>query len=144
MQVNDDAPPTVFMNEVRPTSPSNWPTISPPFSPPNYEQPISPWQNQSMSENPSYMAAGRLEGPDKTLPTISLVLGILGIVLFFCCYAGVPFGLGALATGFIGLNNINKNPMQYGGRNFAIAGMIMGGISFIGLILVLLFAAIAR
>jgi hypothetical protein len=142
MQVHDDAPPTVFMNEVRPTSPSNWSTNAP-FNPPNYE-PIAPWQNQPLGQNPPFMAAGQFEGQDKTLPTVSLVLGILSIVLFFCCYAGVPFGIGALITGFLGFNNTNKNPMQFGGRGFAIAGMIMGAISFIGLILMLLITAITR
>ena len=141
-KLSDDAPPTVFMNEVRPTNPSNWSSTNAPFSPPSYE-PMSPWQNQQVSPpNPSYMAAARFEGQDKTLPTVSLVLGILGLVLFFCCYAGVPFGIGAMITGFLGFNNTNKNPMQYGGRGFAIAGMIMGAISFIGLILILFFAAV--
>jgi hypothetical protein len=140
--MSDDAPPTVFMNEVRPTNPSNW-SNNAPYSPPNY-QPLSPWQNQQVTPNPSYLTGSPLEGQDKTLPTVSLVLGILGIVLFFCCYAGVPLGIGALITGFIGFNNTNKNPMQYGGRGFAIAGMIMGAISFIGLILILLFAVVSR
>lgn len=134
VKFSDDPPPTVFMNQARVTSPTNLAGNNP-FSPPNSE-PISAWQNQQMSQNPAYMTANRVETQDKTLPTISLVLGILGIV-FFCCYGGFPFGIAAMITGFLGFNNVNKNPARYDGKGMAIAGMILGAISFFGIILFL-------
>lgn len=137
VKVNDDPPPTIFMNQARVTNPSHL-AGSNPFSTPG-SQPLSPWQqgSQMSPQSPSYLAANPFQAQDKTLPTISLVLGILGMV-FFCCYGGIPFGVGALITGFIGMNNVNKNPTQYGGKGLAIAGMVMGAISFFGIILLLL------
>lgn len=87
---------------------------------------------------PQYMvgAANPYQTPNQTLPVISLILGIVGVV--FCCY-GFPFGVAALVTGFLGFNNVNKDPMNYGGRGLAIAGMIMGAISlFVMVIFVLI------
>ena len=40
-----------------------------------------------------------IRGQDQTLPTISLILGILSIVLS-CCYGGLPLGLAAAITGY--------------------------------------------
>lgn len=136
-KMSDDAPPTIFMNQPRTTSESNWANSSP-FDPPN-QQPISPWQqNQPANQNPMFMSSAMpFQAQDKTLPTVALVLGILGMV-FFCCYGGIPFGLGAMITGFLGYNNANKNPSQYGGRGLAIAGMVLGAISFIGIILLVM------
>jgi hypothetical protein len=67
---------------------------------------------------------------NQTLPIISLVLGIFGLV-FFCCYFGIFLGPAALITGYIGFQNVNKDPVQYGGKGLAIAGMVLGGISLV-------------
>ncbi|MDQ3799304.1 MAG: DUF4190 domain-containing protein, partial [Acidobacteriota bacterium] len=109
--------------------------------------PLTGWQNQSMSPNqqsqtpylsPPMMA---VTGQNQTLPTVSLVLGILGLILL-CCWGGIPFGLGALITGYLGMNNANNNPTQYGGRGLAIAGMVMGAASLVfGLIMLLVMIA---
>lgn len=124
-QTHDDAPPTVLMKEGRTTQP-NWE---------NYDT-ASPWQNQPLQTNqasvpnqPFYPTAA-VRGQDQTLPTISLILGILGLVLF-CCYGGFPFGIAAMVTGFLGFQNTAKNPLRFGGRNLAIAGMILGAIGFL-------------
>ena len=140
-KISDDAPPTVFMNQARTTNQTNW-ANNDPFSAPRVE-PLSPWQNQSPAQNPSYMSAQPFQARDKTLPTISMVLGILGIV-FFCCYGGIPFGIGALVTGYLGFNNVNKNPAQYDGRGLAIAGMIMGVISLGGVVMMLFFGILGN
>ena len=120
----DDPPPTMVMNEPRKTNP-NWS---------NYEPPT--YQNQQMAQNQSFGMQGQnqfaqVQGQDQTLPIVSLVLGIFGILLTFCCYMGIPFGLAALITGYLGMNNANNNPMAYGGKNIAIGGMITGGISLL-------------
>ena len=132
----DDAPPTVMLNRAR-TTQQNWE---------NY-QPLSPWENQPLQINQSYHPTpqnqpfhpGQIQGQNQTLPTISLVLGIFAIV-FVCCYGGIPFGAAALVTGYLGLKNANENPIQFGGRNLAIGGIVTGVISL--LISIIFFIAI--
>lgn len=51
--------------------------------------------------------------------------------MFTCCYGGVPLGAAALILGYLGLKNANENPMQYGGRGLAIAGIITGVIGLL-------------
>lgn len=80
-----------------------------------------------------------VHGQDQTLPTIGMVLGILSVLLI-CCYGGFYFGLAALIIGFIGMSNVNKDPERYGGKGLAIAGMIMGGISFAFAVIAILIA----
>lgn len=118
----DESPPTVRINQTKQTNP-NWTG----YQPPTYE-------NQQITQNQSWGMQGQnqfqVQGKDQTIPTISLVLGILGFV-FFCCYGGIPFGLVAMILGYVGMNNANNNPTQYGGRGMAIAGMVIGGITFL-------------
>ncbi|MBA3633850.1 MAG: DUF4190 domain-containing protein [Acidobacteria bacterium] len=128
-RLTDDAPPTIFMEPPRITNQTNW----------ENSEPISPWQNHPNLQNPSFASPMRVQGKDQTLPTVSLVLGILSFVLI-CCYGGIPFGIGALVTGYLGLNNFNHNPMQYGGKGLAIAGLILGAISVLGSVIFILFA----
>lgn len=123
--LKDDPPPTVVMNPPRQTNP-NWST--------NYQPPT--YQNQQMVQNQPFGMQGQnqftqVQGQDQTLPIVSLVLGIFGILLTFCCYMGLPFGLAALITGYFGMNNAKNNPTKYGGKGIAIGGMITGGISLL-------------
>lgn len=129
-KVSDDAPPTVFMNQARPTEETNWGNNSR----------MSAWQNQPMQPNQSFPLTAA-QGQNQVLPTISLVLGILSFVLF-CCYGGIPFGIAALVTGYLGLTNANKNPMQYGGRGLAIAGLVLGALGLLGTLFMALLAII--
>lgn len=133
--VKDDVPPTIFMNQTRRTNP-NWPGD---YQPPTY-------QNQQITPHQPFGIQGQnhfqQNGQDQTLPTISLILGILSIVLF-CCYGGVPFGIAAAVTGFIGMNNANSNSIQYGGKGRAIAGMILGASGILITLLLIIFAIAA-
>ena len=79
-----------------------------------------------MQQNLGYNPPTGFQGQNQTLPIVSMVLGIISIVT--CCY-GLPFGIAAAITGYIGMNNANNNPMIFGGRGFAIAGLIMGIIN---------------
>lgn len=132
VQKNDDAPPTVFMNQARSTN-QNWS---------EYEN-NTQWQNQPIANTQPFGVQGQqqyiIQGANQTLATVSLILGILGMLLM-CCYGGIPFGVGALITGYLALNNINREPMIYGGRGMAIGGMITG---VIGLLCTLVFIIIA-
>ncbi|HEX8637773.1 MAG TPA: hypothetical protein VF692_06915, partial [Pyrinomonadaceae bacterium] len=85
-QFEDDAPPTILMDGVRATNPNNWQQYEAPSA-----APPAPWQQTPMQNQP-FAAPVYAASADKTLPTVSLVLGILGVVLV-CCHAGVPLGL---------------------------------------------------
>lgn len=126
------APPTVMLNQVRTTNENfsndfaqpNSPWQSPPPSP------MQPFQQQTPAYVPPVYSIG---GSDQTLPTISLVLGSCSVLfsLVFCCFGGalgLPLGIAAGVTGFMGMNNVNQNPQKYGGKGMAIGGMITGGV----------------
>ncbi len=134
----DDAPPTLMMDRARTTQP-NWQNIQSEASRQN--QPPQTTQYAPLQQNqPFYPAQHQI--PNQTLPTISLVLGIFG-VLFTCCYGGIPLGAAAVVTGYIGLKNHNENPQAYGGRGLAIAGMITGAVGLLfsaGIILIAIIA----
>lgn len=106
------------------------------WSPP--PAPESGWQSQNIGANTPFQPPMTAHGSDNTLPVISLVCGILSLT---CC--GPITGIVALITGFIGKNNADSNPQQYGGRGLALAGMIMGGISLVVTVLYILFVLIA-
>ncbi len=118
-----DATPTVYMDAPRVTN-QNW-------EPPN---PLAtdPQQNQQIYQQP-YSAPQQFSAgasKDKTLATVALVTGILSLLLM-CCYLGIPLGAGALITGYLGMTKANSDPNAYGGRELAIVGMVLGGISFV-------------
>lgn len=124
---NDDAPPTIMLNRAR-TTQQDWENYQPP----------SPWENQLQQQNQSNQPAQQnqpfhpavIQSQNQTLPTVSLVLGIISL-LFACCYGGIPFGAAAIILGFLGLRNINDNPMQFGGRGLAVGGIVMGVIGLL-------------
>lgn len=114
-----DPPPTVFMDPPRTTNP-NFTDYDTPFGKPDqqiFQQPYSPPQAFSGSK-------------DQTLPIISLVLGVLGF-LTICCHGGVPMGIGAVITGYLGMKNADQNPQKYGGKGIAIGGLILGAIGLL-------------
>jgi hypothetical protein len=109
----DEPPPTVVMDTPRKTNPnfSDYQT--------NFGNP-----NQQIYQQP-FTAPSVFQKQDQTLPVISLILGVFGLVLI-CCYAGFPLGAAAIVTGYLGMSNANKDPMQYGGKGMAIAGIVLG------------------
>ena len=58
--------------------------------------------------------------------------------LFYFLYLGIPFGILAIIFSAIGLHKINKNPGEWKGKGFAIAGLVIGIVSI--LLWILLFA----
>ncbi len=132
----DDTPPTLFMNEPRVTNPTNWPQTP-------SAQPPAPWQQQNMQQNTPFQSPGFVRSRDQTMPTISLILGILSIFLI-CCYGGVWLGLPAAIVGFLGMRNADADPARYGGRGMAIGGMVLGVISLLSSLVFAFFAIIAN
>jgi Domain of unknown function (DUF4190) len=127
-RIENEETPTVFEDVPRVTNQSNWQT----------DAPISPWQNQPVQTNQTWVNPPLVQGKNQTLPTVSIALGVLSLVLI-CCYGGLFFGIGAIITGYIGLKNTNLDPTQFGGRGLAIAGLILGAISLAGSIILLFF-----
>lgn len=123
----DDAPPTISMRDPRVTNPTGWAGQS---SPVPYQDPSPVYQP------PQFGMQNFGSASDQTLPTVSLVLGILSLV-FVCCYGGLWLGLPAAIVGFLGMRNSERDPTRYGGRGLAIAGMILGMITFVISMLVL-------
>ena len=64
-----------------------------------------------------------VEAQNNTLGIISLVVGIVGVLLFVCCsYISVVLGIVALICGILGY----QQKQQY-----ALAGIILGAISIV-------------
>lgn len=64
-----------------------------------------------------------------TLALISLVLGIASMAFVCCCY-GLPFNVAGIVCGFIALSQLRSDP-TLGGRNAAIAGLILSFLSLV-------------
>lgn len=111
----------------------DWSTSPPPA-------PVQQWDNNAVGQNMAFetspTAAGAVEGQNKTLAIVSLVLGILSIP---CC-SWIVFSIAAMITGFLAKKKADENPEEYGGRSLALAGMIMGAVTLVlGVILSFLF-----
>lgn len=133
----DDAPPTMILDAPRITN-QNWNQYDPPRG-----EPLSAWQNQPNLQNQQFGAPPFKQSLDQTLPTVSLVLGILGFLLI-CCYGGLPLGLAAIITGFLGMKNADKDPTRYGGRGMAIGGLVLGIVSILSSIVFIIIAVLAN
>ncbi|MEZ5345244.1 MAG: DUF4190 domain-containing protein [Pyrinomonadaceae bacterium] len=127
-----DAPPTIMMNSARVTNDGNWGSGYDPSS----QQSNNPFQNDPFNSpnqqiyQPPSNAMAMSSSQDKSLATISLALGAAGFLLL-CCYLGVPFGAAGLITGFIAISKINKDPQAYAGKELAVIGMVLGGLSIV-------------
>ena len=119
----DDPPPTVLMNEPRVTNPANWPQTP-------SAQPPAAWQGQRDRGTTPFASPGFRRSRDQTMPMIAMILGILSLPLV-CCFGGIWLGLPAAVLGFMGLRNADRDPSRYSGRGMAIAGMVLGVISFL-------------
>jgi len=64
------------------------------------------------------------------MATTSLVLGIVGLVLFWACFAGGRCGLVAVVLGIIGLRR-SKQPGLDHTRGQAVGGIVTGGIAIV-------------
>jgi len=132
VQYADDTPPTLVMNQPRVTNPIDWAQSSL----------AHPQSGAPAVANQQYGMAGYGVAPNQTLPTISLVMGIISIFLV-CCAGGVLFGLPGAIVGFIAMKNAESNPGKYGGRGMAIAGMVIGIVTFFASIFFLIFTRLS-
>ena len=134
--------PTADVTPPRPTAPAaEQPTLymSASYAPPpvQYSQPAPAqgWQ----PPQPVYASGG----PQQTIAVVSLVLGIASITVGWCCYFGVLTGPVAIGMGIYSLVQIKNRPTEFGGKPFAIAGIVTGGLYFVGLIFIILLYGVA-
>lgn len=118
-------------------SPFDQPTPAPvaEWAPP--PAPEASWQNQEIGSNtPFSPPPAGVEGENKTLAIVSLVLGILGVTI--CCGGLLP-SIAAIVTGFMARGKAASDPAQYGGGSLATWGIITGFAGLVlGIILIIL------
>lgn len=131
-QFADDSPPTLLMNQPRVTNPIDW----------AHSSLAQPQGSTPAVANQQYGIAGYGATRDQTLPTISLVLGIISIFLV-CCAGGIWLGLPAAIVGFIAMRNVETNPNRYSGRGMAIGGMVLGIVTFLASLFILIFGQLS-
>ena len=136
-------PPETLVNPSMPpsVSPLEQPTMDMPGKAPPlalYNPPQSPQAGFRPPPPPAYPPS-----QDKNMPLLSLIIGAISITIGFCCYFGVLTSPVAIGLGIYGLSLIKKDPNKYGGKGMAIAGIIMGSLYFVLLILIILFYGLA-
>ena len=137
MKGSAEPPPTFAYPPIPPTvSRSEEPTLDFPdaYTPPPVPaiaQPMSPagWQPPA----PPFIAAQQ-----QTMAAVSLVMGIISITLGWCCSFGILTAPVAVALGIAALVQIKNNPGRYTGKGMAIAGIAMGGLYFVFILLMIL------
>lgn len=77
------------------------------------------------------------------LAVTGLILGIISLVMAFCCCGGLPLNLLGIILCSIGLTQINRQPDVYTGKGVAIAGLIISCASLLlGIGIMILSAAL--
>lgn len=94
--------------------PSQPPPAPPPMAPMPVPEPLA-------GSYPAYGGPPKVDG----MVVAGLVLSGLGLV---CCCTGPFFSPLGLAFSLIGLNNINKDPVNRTGKGLAIAGIVLGAL----------------
>jgi hypothetical protein len=132
-----EPPPTLFNPPLPPSvSPAEQPTLDLPgrYSPPAEYIPPQPLQSGWTPPPPPPFPIKR----EQTLAVASLVLGIVSITLGWCCSFGILTSPIAIVLGIVALFQIKNDPKKYGGKGFAIGGVISGGLYFVVLALIIL------
>lgn len=112
----DDSPPTMILDQARVTNPIGW--NNPPAALP------VPWQQ---AQPAVYPFTGHVS-PDQTLAIVSLATGVASLTLGWCCSLGLLLGPAAIIAGIIALVQNKNDPAKFGGRGFAIGGIVTGSL----------------
>ena len=133
-----EEPPVTMVREMPPSvSPLEQPTLDMPgsssSSPAPYSPPSTPQPGWSVPPAPAYP-----KSKQQSLSIASLVLGIVSMTIGWCCYFGVLTSPIAIGLGLYSLSQIKKNPNEYGGKGFAIGGIVAGSLYFVFLALIIL------
>ena len=102
----------------QPPMPGAWipPDERPSMNPPVWQPPPPPPYQSTIAR------------PSQGLAVASMITAIAGLVFGFWCFGPVP-GIAAVIMGLIAMSQIKKTPDKVGGRPFALAGVIIGGIN---------------
>ncbi|MFC0007009.1 DUF4190 domain-containing protein [Micromonospora siamensis] len=136
----------------QPTSgqPYGQPTSGQPYGQPTSGQPYGqqqPYQDPYGQQQPpfgapSYPGAGypQPQAQNNTLGLVSMILGIAAIPMLCCLYLGIPIGIAAVITGYLGQQKVAQGVANNGGQ--AKAGIICGAIAAVlGIVLIILAVA---
>jgi hypothetical protein len=124
-----EEPPTMVLDAARVTDPISWPQQPTGLPPAKWASPAPVAQQQ-------FGGLRAVRRPEQTLATVSMILGIISLAVS-CCYGGIWLGIPAAIVGFIAFQKANTDSERYGGKGLAIAGIIMGGISFLITLLII-------
>ncbi|TDB76565.1 DUF4190 domain-containing protein [Micromonospora sp. KC723] len=93
-----------------------------------YGQPADPYAPPPAAP-PTYPGAGYPQpaGQQNTLGLVSMILGIASIPMLCCFSVGIPLGVAAVVTGWLGKQKADQGLASNGGQ--AKAGLICGGIA---------------
>ncbi|MFD6564422.1 DUF4190 domain-containing protein [Micromonospora profundi] len=106
------------------------------------QQPQDPYGQQQQPQYggaPGYPNAGypQQQGQNNTLGLVSMILGIASIPLICCLYLGIPVGIAAVVTGYLGQQKAAQGQASNGGQ--AKAGLICGAVGAgLGILLIIL------
>ncbi|MDO3702469.1 hypothetical protein Q3W71_12365 [Micromonospora sp. C28SCA-DRY-2] len=103
-----------------------------------YQDPYAQ-QQQPYGAAPTYPSAGypQSQGQQNTLGLVSLILGIASIPLVCCFYLGIPVGIAAVVTGYLGKQKATQGLASNAGQ--AKAGLICGAVGAgLGILLIIL------
>ncbi len=89
--------------------------------------PFPPPKPQAYPYYPGY-APARSDG----LCIAGMVLGIIGMVLFWIPFLAIPCGLLGIILGSVGINNVRKEPQIRTGMGMGVAGLVTGILAFTG------------
>jgi hypothetical protein len=122
-------------------SPTEQPTLDMPgrYQPPvpQYIPPLPVQHGWAPPPPPAYPPK-----PQQTLAVTSLILGIASVTLGLCCYFGILTAPISLVLGIVSLVQIKNDPKKFGGKPFAVAGIVTSGLYFGILVLIILFYGI--
>ncbi|HSE33910.1 MAG TPA: DUF4190 domain-containing protein [Pyrinomonadaceae bacterium] len=125
-----------------PVEPGSWatPDVEPPPTPawtPPRQSPPSPAWIPPVVQTPPAAPAWRPPPPpayvkpaSPAIGVASMIVGILSMVFGVLCF-GPVIGIVAVALGIVALTQNKKMPQHVGGRGFAIAGIVTGGLSLL-------------
>ncbi len=109
-------------------SPTEQPTLDMPgrYTPPVQYIPPTPLEPGWRPPPPPPFPRSKQTG----LAVTSFVLGIASVTLGLCCYFGILTAPIALVLGIVALVQIKNDPNKFGGKGFAIGGIVSGGLYF--------------
>jgi hypothetical protein len=128
--------PSQNFTDPPPPAPASW--MDTPTPTPSTPAP-QPWSGGGMASQPQggMPSYAQTQNQQNTLAIVSLVCGVLSI-LCFGLFTGIP----AMITGYMQLNKIKSDPVNFGARGMAIGGIATGALgTLLSILTILIFLA---